>query len=67
MTSLGVALAIDARGPSAMYIITDSRISWPNGGHWDAGQKTFVSACSPDIFGFCGDAFFSARCHSPIY
>ena len=58
MTSLGVALAVDARGPCAMYIITDSRISWSNGGHWDAGQKTFVSARSPDMFGFCGDAFF---------
>lgn len=58
MTSLGVALAVDARGPSAMYIVTDSRISWSNGGHWDAGQKTFVAARSPDMFGFCGDAFF---------
>ncbi len=58
MTSLGVALAVDARGPCAMYIVTDSRISWSNGRHWDAGQKTFVSARSPDMFGFCGDAFF---------
>lgn len=58
MTSLGVALAVDTRGPTALYIVTDSRISWSTGQHWDAGQKTFASSVSPDIFGFCGDAFF---------
>ncbi len=59
MTSLGVALAVDSRGPSALYIITDSRITWhPGNGRWDTGQKTFASARTPDVFGFCGDAFF---------
>ena len=58
MTSLAVALAVDQRGPAALYIITDSRFSWGPGAHWDAGQKTFASIRTPDIFGFCGDAFF---------
>jgi hypothetical protein len=25
---------------------------------WDAGQKAFASRRTPDIFGYCGDAFF---------
>src|SRR5713226_2635744 len=58
MTSLAVALSVDQRGPAALYIITDSRFSWGLGQHWDAGQKTFSSIRTPDIFGFCGDAFF---------
>jgi hypothetical protein len=60
MTSLAVALAVDSRGPTGLYIITDSRLTWEAGGsrRWDAGQKTFASVRSPDIFGFCGDALF---------
>jgi hypothetical protein len=33
MTSLAVALAVDSRGPSALYIITDSRVSFDT--DWD--------------------------------
>jgi len=58
MTSLAVTLSIDSRGPCALYIITDSRISWSQRAIWDGGQKAFVSRFYPDIFGFCGDAFF---------
>ena len=59
MTSLAASLSIDARGPSALYLITDSRITWENSlRKWDAGQKTFASRTTPDVFGFCGDAFF---------
>ncbi|MCY3876731.1 MAG: hypothetical protein OXF88_20870 [Rhodobacteraceae bacterium] len=62
MTSLAVALSVDARGPCAMYIITDSRITYTWNttiiGKWDAGQKTFAPTNFPDIFGFCGDAHF---------
>ena len=59
MTSLAVTLSIDARGPSGLYIITDSRITWESdAARWDAGQKTFASPRTPDVFGFCGDAFF---------
>jgi hypothetical protein len=58
MTSLAAAISLDSRGPSGLYIITDSRISWPKNGHWDAGRKTFASRSSADIFGYCGDAYF---------
>ena len=59
MTSLAVALSIDSRGPCAMYIVTDSRITWgTKSERWDAGQKTFAPVNSPDIFGFCGNAYY---------
>ena len=59
MTSLAVALASDSRRPSGLYLITDSRITWGTPSErWDAGQKTFASPNSPDIFGYCGDAYF---------
>jgi hypothetical protein len=59
MTTLAATLSIDARGPSALYLITDSRITWGNSTQrWDSGQKTFASRSTPDIFGFCGDAYF---------
>ena len=59
MTSIAVELSIDQRGPCALYIVSDSRITW--GGketRWDSGKKVFASQFSPDIFGFCGDAYF---------
>ncbi len=59
MTSLATAISIDSRGPAALYIMTDSRITWKDfPGAWDAGQKTFASHIAPHIFGFCGDASF---------
>jgi hypothetical protein len=59
MTSLAASLSIDQRGPSALYIITDSRITWEaSTKRWDSGQKAFASRTTPDIFGFCGDAYF---------
>lgn len=59
MTSLAVSVSVDARGPSGLYIITDSRITWGKDSiRWDAGQKAFASRRTPDVFGFCGDAFF---------
>ena len=60
MTSIAAKISVDSRGASALYILSDSRISWatPRSVNWDAGQKTFCSQVSADIFGFCGDAFF---------
>lgn len=59
MTSLAVSLSVDSRGPCGLYFITDSRITWGSSDHrWDAGQKTFASRRFPDVFGYCGDAYF---------
>ena len=58
MTTLAVELSVDQRGPCALYIAADSRVTWGSSGNrWDSVQKTFISNTSPDIFGFCGDAF----------
>lgn len=59
MTSLAVWLSVDSRGPSGIYIIADSRITWGKSeDRWDCGQKTFASRRFPDVFGYCGDAYF---------
>ncbi|SEK55367.1 hypothetical protein [Pacificibacter marinus] len=58
MTTLAVELSVDSRGPCAIYIASDSRITWGDSGkRWDAAQKTFISNTSADIFGYCGSAF----------
>lgn len=62
MTTIAAHLSVDSRGPCAIYIASDSRITW--GGRsrrWDAGQKTFASSTSPEIFGYCGSAFFPTQ------
>jgi hypothetical protein len=44
--------------PSACYLVSDSRISWPNEAIWNSGQKLFASRRFPDVFGYCGDVQF---------
>lgn len=60
MTSLAAKLSVDSRGASGLYILSDSRITLTSSrtNYWDAGQKAFCSHISPDIFAYCGDAFF---------
>lgn len=56
MTSLAAWPGIDSRGLSTLYIVADSRISWPGSGDsWNFGSKVFASTLTPDIFGFYGD------------
>lgn len=58
MTTLLSWMSVDSRGPSAIYIVTDSRITWGSSAHrWDSGRKVFA-ASTPDIFGYCGDVLF---------
>lgn len=62
MTTIATELSVDARGPCALYIVSDSRITWEKyERRWDSGQKTFASSSSPDIFGYCGSAFFPSQ------
>lgn len=58
MTTLLSWLSVDARAPSALYIVADSRITWGSSARrWDSGRKVF--ACrSNDLFGYCGDVIF---------
>lgn len=58
MTTLISWLSVDQRGPSAIYIASDSRITWGSGQRrWDSGRKVFA-AKTTDIFGYCGDVLF---------
>lgn len=62
MTTIAAQISVDSRGPCALYIASDSRITWGKSqDRWDAGQKTFASSSSPDIFGFFGSAFFPTQ------
>lgn len=58
MTTLLSWISVDARGPSGIYIVGDSRITWGSASRrWDSGRKVF--ACrSADIFGYCGDVLY---------
>ncbi len=58
MTTILCWLSVDSRGPSSIYIVEDSRITWGSiSARWDSGRKVF--ACrTADIFGYCGDVLY---------
>jgi hypothetical protein len=58
MTLLVAWTAIDSHGPSAVYIASDSRITWKSGAPFDFGRKVFAFSRSPDILGYSGDVLF---------
>ncbi len=58
MTTLAAWVSIDSRRPSACYLVSDSKITWPSGDQWDTAQKLFAAENTPDIFGYCGDVQF---------
>lgn len=51
---------------SSLYIGSDSRFTWNGRNPYDEGQKVFVSAHFPEIFGYCGDVFMSQNVVSPL-
>lgn len=58
MTTLISWISVDSRGPSAIYVVADSRITWGSQARlWDSGRKVFAAPTS-DIFGYCGDVLF---------
>lgn len=62
MTSLFSWAAIDPHGStSAVYLASDSRISWSNNQLWDCGRKLFASKNYPEILGYCGDVLFLSQ------
>jgi hypothetical protein len=51
--------AVDQRGPSALYMVSDSRITWGSERQrWDAGRKLFACRIPADIFGYVGEVIF---------
>lgn len=66
MTSLMAWIAVDSKGPSALYFASDSRISWGSLEKWDYGAKLFSVNNYPDIFGYCGDVLFPSQILSRV-
>lgn len=59
MTTLAAWSGVDPRGPSSLYLVSDSRISWGSYlNRWDAGRKLFACKSTPDVFGYVGDVLF---------
>jgi hypothetical protein len=58
VTTLLSWLSVDNRGASAIYIVSDSRITWGSPDKWwDSGRKVFAMK-SADVFGYCGEVLF---------
>jgi hypothetical protein len=70
MTLIVAWAALDKKGQeydvSAMYILSESRISWGEGNIWDNGRKIFHFQNHPDILGYCGDVLFTTQVLSQI-
>ena len=60
VTSIVSWAAVDSRGVSAIYIASDSRITWGASDSWSQGRKTFATRAAPHIFGYWGDVLFPA-------
>jgi len=61
MTLLVSWIGVDARGPSSIYLASDSRISWGDGPTWDYGRKLFASRGYPEILAYFGDVLFPSH------
>lgn len=66
MTTLISWAAIDDRGTSAVYMASDSRLSWEEYDTWDSGRKIFASEKFPEILGYTGDALFCTQVLSQV-
>jgi hypothetical protein len=70
MTLIVSWASLDKKGKksevSAMYLISDSRISWGKNHTWDNGRKIFHFENHPDILGYCGDVLFTTQVLSQI-
>ena len=60
MTTLIAWVGVDQRGPSSLYLASDSRFTWLEGITWDSGCKIFASRTHPALLGYCGDVVFSS-------
>ena len=59
LTTLVCWTGCDSRGPSSLYVATDSRYSW-NSKTWSSGRKLIVRAQLCEIVAFAGDCAFAA-------
>lgn len=61
MTTLIAWAAIDQNVCTAVYVASDSRLTWGDVGRWDSGRKIFASERYPEILGYTGDALFCSQ------
>lgn len=61
MTTVVAWAAYDNRGPSAVYMASDSRISWSNASVWDSARKIFSCDKFPDLIGYVGEVLFTVQ------
>ena len=61
MTTLIAWAAIDQNVATAVYVASDSRLTWGDQGRWDLGRKIFASEKHPEILGYTGDALFCSQ------
>lgn len=61
MTTLIAWVAIDQNVATAVYVASDSRLTWGDQGRWDLGRKIFASEKHPEILGYTGDALFCSQ------
>lgn len=66
MTTLISWVACDSVKQTAIYLASDSRLSWNKDVYWDQGRKIFPSQKYADIFGYCGEAVFCSQQLSQI-
>lgn len=70
MTTLVAFSSVNSEEVAAVYLASDSRISWPGVGgklfSWDYGKKVFYSKRSPLMMGYCGDVVFPSQILSQI-
>jgi hypothetical protein len=61
MTTLIAWAAIDQNVATAVYVASDSRLTWDDLSRWDSGRKIFASEKHPEILGYTGDALFCSQ------
>lgn len=61
MTSLIAWIGVDSRGPSSVYLASDSRITWPTNGTWDRARKLFACSRYPHLLAYCGEVLFPSQ------
>lgn len=61
MTTLIAWAAVDQNVTTAVYVASDSRLTWGTHDLWDSGRKIFASEKGPEILGYTGDALFCSQ------
>ena len=62
MTTLAAWVGVDQRQPASLYLVADSRFTWPGtDNRWDSGRKLFASRKYPVMVGYAGDVLFPTQ------